>query len=111
MKKRNLSEFWRGWFIGNFEPSLFKTNEFEVGVLTHLKDEIWGKHFHKLATEFNVLLKGEMELCGELINEGEIFILEPGEVADPVFKTDCVILCIKTPSIPGDKYEVLQSQK
>ena len=34
-----LSDTTRGWVIGDFEPSLLKTKDFEVGILTHLKDE------------------------------------------------------------------------
>jgi len=107
MIKRNLTEFWRGWVIGNFDPALFKTDAFEVGVLTHAKGEIWPKHFHAAHTEYNVLVKGSMIICGETINEGEIFVLNPNEVADPVFLEDCTIVCIKQPSVPGDKHEVL----
>ena len=107
MIKHNIKGFWRGWFIGNFEPSILKTDQFEVGVLTHVKGEVWAKHYHKIGTEYNLLLKGHMTICGQEIHEGEIFILEPDEVADPVFLEDCSVLCIKTPSVPGDKYEVL----
>ncbi|GIU68975.1 MAG: hypothetical protein KatS3mg002_0211 [Candidatus Woesearchaeota archaeon] len=32
MKTAKLSEMTKGWFIGNFEPSLHKTNDVEVGV-------------------------------------------------------------------------------
>ena len=90
----------------SFDPAVLKTEQFEVGVLTHKKGEVWTKHYHKLGTEYNLLLKGQMIICGETIHEGEIFILEPNEVADPVFIEDCLVLCIKTPSVPGDKYEV-----
>ena len=96
----------RGWFIGDFEPSVFKTKDFEVGVLTHKKGEEWPKHYHKIATEYTVLLSGSMTICGELIEAGTIFILEPGEVADPVFHEDCTVIVVKTPSVIGDKYVV-----
>jgi hypothetical protein len=107
MTKHNLTDFWRGWFIGNFEPSIFKTDQFEVGLLTHTKGEIWPKHYHAEHTEYNLLIKGSMKICGELIQEREIFVLTPMEIADPEFLEDCLILCIKRPSIPGDKHEVL----
>lgn len=107
MKKHKLREFWRGWFIGNFEPAVLKTDKIEVGVLTHLKGESWPKHYHAEATEYNVLIKGLMKLNGEFINEGDVFIIEPNEVADPEFLTDCTLVCVKAPSLPGDKYEVL----
>jgi hypothetical protein len=105
MKIFNLSDFKRGWFIGNFKPSVLLTDMFEVGVLTHAKGEAWPAHFHLTATEFNVLLEGRMHVSGSEIKAGEIFIFEPGEVADPVFHENCKILCVKVPSIPGDKFE------
>ena len=39
MKIKKINDMWRGWFIGDFEPSVLKTKEFEVGVLTHKKGE------------------------------------------------------------------------
>ena len=107
MIKRNIDEFYRGWFIGNFEPSLLKTDQFEVSILKHAKGEQWAKHYHAIATEYNVLLKGSMKINGELMIEGEVFVIEPGEAAEPEFLEDCTLVCVKTPSLPGDKYEVL----
>ena len=107
MKKHNLNEFWRGWMIGNFEPSLLKTDQFEVGLLTHPKGEIWPKHYHAKHTEYNLLIKGKMCIQEQIINEGEIFVLTPNEISNAEFLEDCLILCIKQPSVPGDKHEVL----
>ena len=45
-----LSDTYRGWVIGDFEPSLLKTKDFEVGILTHLKGEQWPAHYHKKGT-------------------------------------------------------------
>jgi quercetin dioxygenase-like cupin family protein len=107
MIKRNINEFVRGWFIGNFEPSVLKTDQFEVGLLTHKKGEVWPAHYHKIGTEYNVLIQGHMTIAGEELHSGDVFWFDPGVVADPVFHEDCRILCVKVPSIPGDKYEVL----
>jgi quercetin dioxygenase-like cupin family protein len=107
MIKRNIDEFYRGWFIGNFEPSLLKTDQFEVSILKHAQGEHWPKHYHAIATEYNVLLKGSMKINGELMTEGDVFVIEPGEAAEPEFLEDCTLVCVKTPSLPGDKYEVL----
>ena len=62
----------RGWLIGDFEPSALKTKDFEVGVLTHLKDEQWPAHYHPLGTEYNVLLEGSMKVCGKELSKGDI---------------------------------------
>jgi len=48
-----------------------------------------------------------MTIDGTLLVPGDVFTFGPGDIADPVFHEDCKVLCVKTPSIPGDKYEVL----
>ena len=106
MKISSLNDTVRGWFIGNFNPSVYKTEDFEVGILFHPKGEKWPKHYHKEAIEINVLITGKMIINGELLSSGNIFLIEKNEIADPEFLEDCTIVCVKSPSIPGDKYEV-----
>jgi len=106
MKLYKLSDMHRGWLIGNFEPSILKTEGFEVGVLHHPKGEVWPEHYHKVATEYNILLSGSMNVCDTELKSGDIFVIEPMEVASPTFHEDCTILCIKIPSSPSDKYIV-----
>jgi hypothetical protein len=101
-----LELFKGGWFIGNFSPSLLKTDAFEVCYKYHPKGELWTAHYHKLGTEYNLLVRGKMKMHGKILEAGTIFIMEPYEVADPEFLEDCEVLIIKTPSVPGDKYEV-----
>ena len=111
MIKRRIEEFHRGWFIGNFEPSVLKTDQFEVALITHIKGEQWPKHYHAVATEYNLLVSGSMRICGQQIQPGDVFVLEPNEVADPEFLEDCKVVCVKVPSIKGDKYEVFSQQR
>ena len=106
MIRDDLKNMFRGWFVGNFEPSIYKTDQFEVGVLFHPKGEKWPKHFHKEAVEINVLISGKMVLNGEELTPGNIFLIEKNEIVEPEFLEDCTIICVKSPSVPGDKYEV-----
>lgn len=106
MKIHKLKDMFRGWFIGDFEPSALKTDKFEVGILTHKKGEYWPKHFHKEAIEINLLLDGHMIIRERELKSGDIFTIDPYEIADSVFLEDCTVIVIKTPSVPGDKYEV-----
>jgi len=106
MKIIKLADVHRGWFIGDFEPSVLKTKDFEVGVLEHKKGEDWPAHIHEHCTEYNVLLKGKMSIQKKEINVGDIFIIEKNEIADPVFHEDCTVVVVKTPSVRGDKKEV-----
>ena len=95
-----------GWFVGDFEPTAYKTKDFEVSYKTHPKGEVWDNHYHKIATEINYLVRGNMNLSGTHLKEGDIFILHPEEIAVPEFLTDCEIVCVKTASVKGDKYIV-----
>lgn len=106
MNLHKLVDFYRGWFIGDFHPTLIKTKAFEIGILKHKKNEYWAAHYHKVATEYNVLISGSMILNETPIGAGDIFIIEPGEIAQPTFLEDCTLLVIKTPSVTGDKYEL-----
>jgi quercetin dioxygenase-like cupin family protein len=106
MKVSKIEDYFRGWFVGNFKPSCFETTEFEVGLLTHKKGEIWPAHIHKISTEINLLIEGEMILQNKKLISGDVFVIEPNEVADPIFLSDCKLIVIKTPSIPTDKYEI-----
>lgn len=106
MHVTKLSHYIRGWFIGNFKPTVLRTKDFEVGVLTHKKDEKWPAHYHKQSIEYNVLVSGKMIVQGKELNSGDVFVFDKGEIADPVFVEECTIVCVKVPSIPSDKFEV-----
>ena len=106
MEVYNLNEFWRGWFIGDFEPSIFRTKDFEIGAVIHKKGEDWPAHVHRESDEYNLLISGEMIICGQRITSGTIFVIRKNEVAKPEFLEDCEVVVIKVPSVVGDKYEV-----
>lgn len=106
MKIRKLNEMTRGWFIGDFEPSVLKTKNFEVAIMHHPKGQIWKAHYHAKGTEYNVLLTGSMRCCDTELTAGDIFIIEPYEVAEPTFHTDCTIVCVKVPADSNDKFLV-----
>lgn len=107
MKITKISDYKRGWFIGDFEPSILRTKDFEVALLTHKKDEQWPVHYHKNSVEYNVLVSGKMIIQGRELNSGDVFVFEKNEIADPIFLEDCTVVCVKVPSLPNDKYEVL----
>ena len=104
LKKYDLSDFKGGWFIGDFEPSLLKSENLEVSVKHHPKGELWDTHFHKVATEYNYLISGSMKVNGIYISAGEIFVVPPYYVVAPEFLEDCQIVCVKVPGAKNDKY-------
>jgi len=106
IEKHNISDFKGGWFIGDFNPSLLKTKDFEISIKTHPKDEVWDKHYHKIATEYNYVIEGIVKIDDVTYEKGDLFIIHPEFVVDPHFLVDCTIVCIKTPCVIGDKYVV-----
>lgn len=103
MKIYNLSNMKDGWFLGDFDPSVFKTDLFEVCYKKHEKGEKWDTHYHEKCTEINLLVKGRMLINETHIEAGQIFVIEPYFVSNPTFLEDCELVIIKTPSVIGDK--------
>ena len=93
-----------GWFIGNFEPSLMKTNEFEVAVKTYKRGDYEESHFHKVATEFTVIVKGKVKMMGKEYLEGSIITIHPMESTDFLALSDSTTVVVKTPCVPNDKF-------
>ena len=104
MKKISINDFKRGWIIGNFEPSLLKVDNLEVGLKSYNKGDEDEKHYHKFGTEISFLIVGSASFNGKVLKEGDGMIIYPKE--SNIFKaiTACKVLVIKYPSDAGDKY-------
>ena len=75
--------------------------------LIKIKNDYFGDFAHATyIDEINYLVKGRMTIQNTELNEGDIFIFNPYEIADPIFLEDCTVVIIKTPSVPGDKYVI-----
>ena len=105
MKRYRIEDMKGGWFVGDFEPTAYKTQAAEVCLKYHPEGEVWPTHYHAVATEINVLVRGSMRLNGDLLGEGDVFVIDPGEVAAPEFLSDCEIIVVKVPSLTNDKFE------
>lgn len=106
LKIKNIKEFVNGWFIGNFSPTLLKTENFEVAHHFYPKGFKGTKHTHKIGTEYNYIISGNLIVSGKMLDAGDIFVYEPNDVSDVVFLENTNLIIVKTPSIPGDKYEI-----
>ena len=104
MKIHRIDDMTKGWFVGNFEPSIFKTEEFEVGHHKHPKGDPTQNHYHKKSTEINVIIKGKMIVNGKELKAGDIFSFEPYEVAEAEFLEDTELIVVRNASVPDDKY-------
>lgn len=106
MKSAKLSEMTKGWFVGNFEPSLLKTNDVEVAVKTYKKGEKENAHYHKIATEITTVISGKVRMFDKIWNAGDIIVVEPNDVTDFEALEDSVNTVVKIPGANNDKYIV-----
>ena len=105
MKTAKLNEMTKGWFIGNFTPSLFKTNDVEVAVKSYKKGDHEGKHYHKIATEYTCIISGRVKMNGVEYETGDIIVMEPGETTDfECLEDGTVNVVVKIPGANNDKY-------
>ena len=103
MKLAKLSEFTNGWFLGDFSPSLFKNEDFEVCVKNFKKGDVEAAHFQKVATEVTVILSGSVRMGDHILQVDDILTIYKDEVCDFEALSDCKVLGIKFPSLPEDK--------
>lgn len=101
--KHSMTNMHRGWFIGDFLPSVHRTSGLEVGYLVHKQGEKWPVHYHEHMKEINYLIRGHMTINNRELRAGDIFVFEKGCLAAPTFHEDCELICVKLPSVPGDK--------
>lgn len=106
MRVEHLNDMIKGWFVGNFEPTLYKTNNCEVAVKSYKKGDQEGKHYHKIATEITVIVKGKVRMFGNVYSEGDIIVCEPGDATAFEALEDAMNIVVKLPGANNDKYEV-----
>ena len=106
MVLNKLNDMFRGWVVGNFEPSLYKTDDVEVAVKNYKAGDYEEKHYHKIATEITVIAKGRVEMNGIEYSSGDIITIEPNEATDFKVLEDTITMVVKLPCVKNDKYIV-----
>ena len=100
----NIKDFTNGWVVGDFLPSIIKTQDIGVGVLYLKAGEKGDGHYHMEHVEYNIILQGSAEKDGALLKTGDIFVYECGEKSFVEYKEDTILLVLKSPSVKNDKY-------
>jgi hypothetical protein len=106
MRTAKLDEMKKGWFVGGFNPTAHSTEACEVAVKYYKAGDKEGSHLHRVATEITLVLSGHAQMVGRDWCEGEILVLEPGEITDFEALTDCITVVVKLPGALNDKYPV-----
>jgi mannose-6-phosphate isomerase-like protein (cupin superfamily) len=106
VKVHALEEMTRGWFVGDFEPTAYRTKEVEVAVKHYTAGDTEARHVHRVASELTAVISGRIVMGGRELGPGELLVIDPGEPSEFEAMTDAVIVCVKVPAVPGDKYLV-----
>jgi quercetin dioxygenase-like cupin family protein len=104
MKLSNINEFTNGWFVGSFEPALFKTNAVEVALKKYKKGSYEERHYHKIATEITIIVEGQVVMNDRIYKANDILTISPGESTDFKVLEDTVTVVVKLPGAENDKY-------
>jgi hypothetical protein len=110
MTRYKLDQMVRGWFVGDFEPTAYRSSDVEVAIKHYNAGDAEERHVHKIATELTAVVSGSVRMDGRELHAGEILELAPGEPCDFLALTDAVVVAIKLPAVAGDKYLVPEGQ-
>jgi anti-sigma factor ChrR (cupin superfamily) len=105
MKKFRLEDMTKGWFVGDFDPAVLRTQDAEVAMKSYEAGAKEARHMHKVASEVTMIATGRVRMNGVEYGAGDIILIEPGEATDFETLTDVTTVVVKTPSVAGDKYE------
>ncbi len=104
LERHRLDSFTKGWFVGNFQPTLIPSDAVEVAVKHYSAGEHEASHHHKIATELTLIVTGRVRMSGEEVGPGEIVKIHPGQSTDFTALTDTTTVVVKMPCVSGDKY-------
>lgn len=104
MKHAQLADMVKGWFVGDFDPSVLRTRACEVAVRHYAANEQETVHHHRIATEITVIVSGRVRMFGRAWEAGSIIVAEPNDATDFEALAATAVVVVKLPSAPGDKY-------
>jgi len=104
MRRAHLNDMVKGWFVGDFAPTMIRTSDFEVAVKEYRSGEYEARHHHKVATELTVIVSGRVRMNGVEYIKGDIIAIEPNEATDFEALEDTITAVVKCPCAVNDKY-------
>jgi mannose-6-phosphate isomerase-like protein (cupin superfamily) len=99
-----LDDMVRGWFVGDFSPTVESSSEVEVAIKHYVAGDAEERHVHKVATELTAVVSGRVRMDGAELGAGDIVRIPPGRPSDFLALTDAVVVAVKLPAVAGDKY-------
>jgi anti-sigma factor ChrR (cupin superfamily) len=104
LNSAQLEKMVKGWFVGDFEPTMLRTSAVEVAVKHYRAGESEPRHHHLIATELTVIVSGSVKMNGKVFREGSIISIAPRESTDFEALQACTTVVVKFPGAGNDKY-------
>lgn len=108
MEKYSLDNMKKGWFVGDFEPTVIRTRDCEVGVKFYQAGDIENPHYHKLADELTVIIRGKVRMNENIYQAGDIVKVYRDEIIEFEAIENSITVVYKTASVSGDKYLITE---
>ena len=104
MKVDRLEAMVNGWFVGDFEPTLYRTQAVKMTVKRYAANDRETRHHHKIATEITAVVSGRARMNERDLRPGEIVTLAPGQSSNFTALSEVTLVVVKLPGAPDDKY-------
>ena len=104
MDLHKIKDFTKVWIIGNFSPTLLNTDDMEIAVKYYKAGDHDCSHTHRIATEYTIIVDGEVSMNNIKYNKGDIITIHPKEYTDFFATTDAITTVIKIPGAQNDKF-------
>lgn len=95
-----------GYFIGNFEDSLYRSGNIEVANRFILKGAIDEGYYRKKDTEIINIITGKLEINGREYKAGDSYRWDPGERIGFYALKNSIFTMVKYPGTPNDNQKV-----
>src|SRR5262249_3163891 len=104
VERYQLKDMVKGWFVGDFDPTVLRTQAAEVAVKVYKPGDCDAWHYHKIATEVTVILQGRVRMNDSVYQTGDIITIQPNEGTDFQALEPTTTVVVKIPGAQNDKY-------
>lgn len=104
MERHHLNDMVKGWFVGDFDPTVLRTQAAEVAVKVYQPGDYDAWHYHKIATEVTLILHGRVRMNDSIYQTGDIITIRPNEGTDFQALEPTTTVVVKVPGAQNDKY-------
>ncbi len=105
MRMMKIGDMKKGYFVGNFEPSIVKNDCVEISIKGAGRYTLDAAYYRKKDTTLIVILSGKMDIDGEKYGKGDALVFEPGELINLFALTNLGMLVIHFPGTKKDLHQ------